>query len=144
MQRYGNNQILYSPSDLVTFLGCHHASFLDVKALSEDMDKAEASTTDQLLQKKGLEYEAAYLQQLKDEGKSVIEISKDRNLQDRAKLTLVACLVQWDAAAGANVINGLTATSYTDAQGDIKTNLKLEPRYENAGEVIEKIVQANG
>ena len=42
------------------------------------------------------------------------------------------------------MINGLTATSYTDAQGDIKTNLKLEPRYENAGEVIEKIVQANG
>ena len=90
MQQYGNNQILYSPSDLVTFLGCHHASFLDVKALSESMDKAEASTTAQLLQQKGLEHEAAYLQQLKDEGKSVIEIPKDRNLQDRAQLTLEA------------------------------------------------------
>jgi len=33
MQQYGNDQILYSPSDLVTFLGCHHASFLDVKVL---------------------------------------------------------------------------------------------------------------
>ena len=77
MQQYGNDQILYSPSDLVTFLGCHHASFLDVKALSEDMDKAEASTTGQLLQQKGLEHEAAYLQQLKDEGKSVVEIPKD-------------------------------------------------------------------
>ncbi len=90
MQQYGNDQILYSPSDLVTFLGCHHASFLDVKALSEDMDKAEASTTGQLLQQKGLEHEAAYLQQLKDEGKSVVEIPKDRNLQDRAQLTLEA------------------------------------------------------
>ena len=35
MQQYYNDQILYSPSDLVTFLGCHHASFLDVKALLE-------------------------------------------------------------------------------------------------------------
>ncbi|EJF85555.1 hypothetical protein MCY_01116 [Bartonella rattimassiliensis 15908] len=51
------------------------------------MDKAEASTTAQLLQQKGLEHEAAYLQQLKDEGKSVVEIPKDRNLQDRAQLT---------------------------------------------------------
>ena len=53
------------------------------------MDKAEASTTGQLLQQKGLEHEAAYLQQLKDEG-SVVEIPKDRNLQDRAQLTLEA------------------------------------------------------
>ena len=87
MQKYDNVSILYSPSDLVTFLGCRHASFLDVKALSETMDKAEASTTGQLLQQKGLEHEAAYLQQLKDEGKSVIEIPKEPNLQDRVRLT---------------------------------------------------------
>ena len=90
MQQYGNDQILYSPSDLVTFLGCHHANFLDVKALSEDIDKAEANTTAQLLQQKGLEHEAAYLQQLKDEGRSVVEIPKDRNLEDHTQLTLEA------------------------------------------------------
>ena len=98
MQQYANDQILTAPSDLVTFLGCYHASFLDVKALSEelskelseDMDKAEASEIGQLLQKKGLEHEAAYLQQLKDEGKTVVEIPKNRNLQDRAQLTLEA------------------------------------------------------
>ena len=61
-----------------------------MKVLNEDMEKAEASTTGQLLQKKGLEHEATYLQQLKDEGKSVIEIPKDLNLQDRAQLTLEA------------------------------------------------------
>ena len=59
------------------------------------MDKAEASTTAQLLQQKGLEHEAAYLQQLKDEGKSVVEIPKDHNLQDQAQLTLEA--IQSDA-----------------------------------------------
>ena len=41
------------------------------------------------------------------------------------------------------MISGLTSISYTDAEGDIRTNLKLDPRYENAGEVIEKLVQAN-
>ncbi len=82
MQQYSNGQILYAPSDLVTFLGCRHASFLDVKALREDIDKAETSTINQLLQKKGAEHEAAYLQRLKDEGKTVIEIS------NRAPLTL--------------------------------------------------------
>ena len=87
MQQYGNDQLLISPSDLVTFLGCHHASFLNVKALSEHREKTEASTTNKLLQKKGLEHEAAYLQQLKDKGKSVVEIPKDRNLKDRAQLT---------------------------------------------------------
>ena len=42
------------------------------------MHKIEASTTAQLLQQKGLEHEAAYLQQLKDAVKSVVEIPKDR------------------------------------------------------------------
>jgi hypothetical protein len=36
-------------------------------------------------------------------------------------------------------ISGLISTSYTSADGDTKTNLKLEPRYENAGEVMAKI-----
>ena len=38
-------------------------------------------------------------------------------------------------------INGLISTSYTTTQGEIATSLKLEPRYENAGEVMNKIVE---
>ena len=37
-------------------------------------------------------------------------------------------------------IGGLISTSYTDADGDTRTSLKLEPRYENAGEVMAKLV----
>ncbi len=59
-------------------------------------------------------------------------------------LALCALRVLFSEMPQGQMINGLTATSYTDAQGDIKTNLKLEPRYENAAEVIEKIVQAKG
>ncbi|MDC9700993.1 MAG: hypothetical protein PSN37_01995 [Alphaproteobacteria bacterium] len=63
-------------------------SLLYVKALSRDITKAESSLTVPLLQKKALEHELVHLQQLMDEGKTVIEIPKDRHLQDRAKLML--------------------------------------------------------
>ncbi|MDA9818162.1 TM0106 family RecB-like putative nuclease, partial [Flavobacteriaceae bacterium] len=70
-----------------TFLGCHHASFLDVKNLSEDLDKKEADSTNKLLQEKGIEHEKAYLQKLKDEGKSVCEIDQDSDVNDRVAKT---------------------------------------------------------
>src|SRR5262249_50630990 len=40
----------------------------------------------------------------------------------------------------AQTIGGLISTSYTSSDGETKTSLKLEPRYENAGEVVAKIV----
>jgi uncharacterized protein with ParB-like and HNH nuclease domain len=41
-------------------------------------------------------------------------------------------------------IGGLVSTSYTDSDGETHTSLKLEPRYENAGEVMAKLVELNG
>jgi len=40
-------------------------------------------------------------------------------------------------------ISELISTNYTTNDGDTKTSLKLEPRYENAGEVMGKIVALN-
>jgi len=40
-------------------------------------------------------------------------------------------------------ISGLISTSYTDSNGDTKISLKLEPRYENAKEVMNKLVEMN-
>jgi len=37
-------------------------------------------------------------------------------------------------------INGLVSTNYTDSDGEIKTSLKLEPRYENADELMQCLV----
>ena len=37
-------------------------------------------------------------------------------------------------------VSGLISTSYTDSDGDTRASLKLEPRYESAGEVIAKLV----
>ncbi|TIN31724.1 MAG: DUF262 domain-containing protein [Mesorhizobium sp.] len=39
------------------------------------------------------------------------------------------------------IITGLISASYVDKSGETRTNLKLEPRYENAGEVIAKLVE---
>jgi hypothetical protein len=39
------------------------------------------------------------------------------------------------------MIDGLVSTSYVDSDGEIQASLKLEPRYENAGEVIAKLVE---
>lgn len=39
------------------------------------------------------------------------------------------------------MIDGLVSTSYVDSEGEIQASLKLEPRYENAGEVISKLVE---
>lgn len=42
---------------------------------------------------------------------------------------------QWQA------LSGLISTSYTTRDGETRTSLKLEPRYEHAGEVITKLVE---
>jgi hypothetical protein len=39
------------------------------------------------------------------------------------------------------MISGLISTSYVDSDGEVRTNLKLEPRYESAGEVMAKLVE---
>ncbi|MFK5925775.1 MAG: DUF262 domain-containing protein [Desulfuromusa sp.] len=42
------------------------------------------------------------------------------------------------------ILSSLISTSYSTNDGDVKTSLKLDPRYEDAGEFVSKIVQING
>ncbi len=39
------------------------------------------------------------------------------------------------------MVSGLISTSYVDSNGEVRTNLKLEPRYESAGEVMARLVE---
>ncbi|QIN67986.1 hypothetical protein SBC1_80330 (plasmid) [Caballeronia sp. SBC1] len=39
------------------------------------------------------------------------------------------------------LLTNLVSMSYTDTKGDIRTKLKLEPRYEHAGDVMHKLVE---
>lgn len=96
MRRY-YEQILYSASDLVTFLGCRHATVLDRRALDTPGGKAEDDAYLQLLQEKGLEHERALRDRYLAEGRRVVEIA-DGSLGERGAQTLAAM------QAGADVI----------------------------------------
>lgn len=43
-----------------------------------------------------------------------------------------------------NALSNLISTSYTTNDGETRVSLKLEPRYENAGEVMTKLVEIDG
>ncbi len=58
-------------------------------------------------------------------------------------LLLCALKKLFDGQPQGQALSGLISTSYTDSGGDIRTSLKLEPRYENAGEVMAKVVELN-
>ena len=77
----------YTPSDLVDFFCCHHATFLNETMQKNSLVQTQ---TDLLLQKKGLEHEKAYLEKLKKEGGEVVEIPSNRPLQELSHLTYEA------------------------------------------------------
>ena len=79
--------VLCSPTDLVAFLGCQHATVLDLRQLSEPPAARSFSETDQLLAQKGQEHEAAFLQSLKQAGKAIREIPKGLSSDERIALT---------------------------------------------------------
>ena len=98
MQRLTHGQLLYSPSDLITFLACRHASFLDVQNLAGQLEKKESTEIQKLLRQRGIAHEQSYLQHLKDQHCEVQEIPANRSLEARAELTVEAM------HAGADVI----------------------------------------
>lgn len=87
MQQLHAGRYLFSPTDLVNFLGCPHATVLDRRALSEHLKHDEITESEELLRRKGNEHEAAYLQTLKNDGRTVAEIPKLDSLADRSRLT---------------------------------------------------------
>jgi len=86
-----NNSLLLSASDLNNFLECTHLTHLDLEVASGRLE-LEATRTDasDLLARKGDEYEAAYLQSLRDAGTQVVEIEADGDRGVAAQATLDA------------------------------------------------------
>jgi predicted RecB family nuclease len=87
MQKRDDGSYLFSPTDLVNFLGCSHSTVLDLRAFSETLKRDEVSASDKLLRRKGEEHEAAYLQSLKDAGRIVAEIPSQLSIVDRSRRT---------------------------------------------------------
>lgn len=83
-----SQRILLSPSDLNAWLGCRHATFLELKALrgethAEERDDPRLA----LIQQKGFEHERRYLEALRTSGKDVVEIAKRGTLPERVAQT---------------------------------------------------------
>lgn len=98
--RRENGALILSASDLMRFYSCEHASHLDFRYLNgADLKPVEDSPETALLQEKGDEHEATYLEALKASGKSVVEISREgKSLEETATETVGAL------ATGADIV----------------------------------------
>lgn len=85
-----NGSTLFSASDLVNFMGCAHATVLDLRQLVAPVALPSEDDQTVLLQQKGLEHERAYLASLIAQGKSVIEIVGDDDIEAKSERTRVA------------------------------------------------------
>jgi uncharacterized protein len=82
-----DGRTIFSASDLVNFMGCAHATVLDVRNLTTPVRFPPDDETAVLLQEKGIEHERAFLERLRHETGSVVEISSDGTLEARAEAT---------------------------------------------------------
>lgn len=97
MRNLGGN-ILFSATDLMRFMGCAHATTLDLMRMrGEGPEPGEDTEDAALLQKQGDAHEAGHLQKLKFAGKTVLEIPRGDLVAD-AKATQAAL------AQGAEVV----------------------------------------
>jgi predicted RecB family nuclease len=69
-----DGRLLLSASDLVNFLGCRHAAYLDLRDLTnpEELPAHDAATV--LIFEKGIEHEKRHLASLKARGLNVVEV----------------------------------------------------------------------
>jgi uncharacterized protein len=70
-----NHRLLFSPSDLGSFLACEHLTQLELAvALREGRRPSYENSYAELLRRKGQEHEQAFLATLRDAGRSVVEV----------------------------------------------------------------------
>ena len=81
--------ILYSATDLVNFLECEHLTVLDLQNLETPLPKTEDDEQAKLIQDKGFAHEAAYVNKLREQHASFIDIAavgNDRTARHQATL----------------------------------------------------------
>jgi uncharacterized protein len=81
---------LFSPTDIVNFLGCRFATLQDILVLRGEKKRPPPAEDRKLLQDAGIEHEKAFLEHLRTSGKSVLEIASGGSLQTRVDKTLGA------------------------------------------------------
>jgi uncharacterized protein len=94
-----DGNLLFSATDLVNFLGCKHATYLDLGDLTDSVEIFQRDAATDLIFEKGLEHERRYLALLKGQGFVVVEMPGEGfDLPERTELTRAAI------RAGAEVI----------------------------------------
>src|SRR3984893_17372720 len=94
-----DGKLLLSASDLVNFLGCRHATYLDLRNLTDEVVISEREAATVLIFEKGIEHEKRYLAALKARGLPVVEITAEGfDVPERTRLSREAM------RAGAEVI----------------------------------------
>src|SRR5687767_8968631 len=90
--KFAKDKIFLSASDLSTHIACPHATLLNLQEAHGKLrapGKAHAALM--VLQQKGEEFESKYLKQLKENGKSIVEIDrKSRNAFDETLKAMAA------------------------------------------------------
>jgi hypothetical protein len=80
-----NGQFFLSPSDLVGYLACPHLTTLELEVARSDRVKPHTrDAISNLVAEKGDLREAAYLEQLRVEGRQIVEIELDAGDFDKS------------------------------------------------------------
>ena len=86
--------ILFSATDLVAYLECEHLTALDFQALGDAemrSDKAVPDESAELIARKGNQHERAYLERLRVQGRTVLDIAAGGgSIDDKVTRTLQA------------------------------------------------------
>jgi predicted RecB family nuclease len=94
-----NGSLLFSPSDLNAFLECEHLTQLELAVARHELERpSDENPQADLVKRKGDEHEAAYLARLVADGRDVVTIENEWDLDQAARATEEAM------HAGADVI----------------------------------------
>src|SRR5262245_6346902 len=85
-----DDHVIFSASDLINYLGCRHATFLDLRHLGRPGPTADPDPTEELLKKKGIEHEQQHLACLEKQGKQIVRIDPYSTIEQRVAQTLSA------------------------------------------------------
>ncbi len=101
-----DGQAVYSATDLVGYLECEHLTALERAALAGLVERPHIDDPElDVLRRRGEEHEQRYLAELRAEGRSVVEITRDGSIQDQgAQLRAAAEETRQAMASGADVI----------------------------------------
>jgi predicted RecB family nuclease len=80
--------LVLSATDLVNFLGCRHATYLDLRDLADPVELPQRDAATVLIFEKGIEHEKRHLAAIKARGVDVVEVSGEGfDLAERTALT---------------------------------------------------------